>query len=291
VKEILVISGKGGTGKTFVTGSFAALASSAVFADCDVDAANLELIMRAEIEERHEFKASRKAFIDPDICTRCGLCQSLCRFGAISDELKVDPVSCEGCGVCYHACPVDAVNMKEIVSGHWFVSRTPYGYLVHARLGPAEENSGKLVAAVRSKAKDIARSTGARWLISDGPPGIGCPVMASMAGVSAALVVTEPSLTGIHDLKRVLELCNHFQVRPFVCINRWDLDEGNASRLEETCFRLSVKVVGKIAFDRVVTDSMVRGIPLVEHSDGLVSRQVRSVWESLTAEVDSVQES
>ncbi len=282
MKEVTLISGKGGTGKTSLAGSFAALSSNAVFTDCDVDAANLSLILRPVIQETHEFKASKEAFIRDEQCSRCGLCRDLCRFGAISKDFRVDPLFCEGCGVCYYACPDKAIDFEEVASGKWFISQTPYGPLVHARLGIAEENSGKLVTLVRNRAKEMARDENRNLIITDGPPGIGCPVIASLAGLSVALVVTEPTLSGAHDLERVLAVCRHFGVSACVCINRSDLDAENTQKIEEYCRRLAVPVVGKVPFDKVVTEAMVKGLSVVEYSDGTVSREIKKIWEEIT---------
>lgn len=282
MKEVTLISGKGGTGKTSLAGSFAALSSNAVFTDCDVDAANLSLILRPVIQETHEFKASNEAFIRDEQCSRCGLCRDLCRFGAISKDFRVGPLFCEGCGVCYHACPEKAIDFEEVASGKWFISQTPYGPLAHARLGIAEENSGKLVTLVRNRAKEMARDGNRNLIITDGPPGIGCPVIASLAGSSVALVVTEPTLSGAHDLERVLAVCRHFGVSACVCINRSDLDAENTQKIEEYCRRLAVPVVGKVPFDKVVTEAMVKGLPVVEYSDGTVSREIKKIWEEIT---------
>jgi len=280
VTEITVISGKGGTGKTSIAGSFAALAAGrAVFADCDVDAANLHLLMSPEAREEHEFSASRKARIDAGECSRCGVCVDACRFDAIQD-FRVDSLSCEGCGLCYHLCPERAVSMDEVVSGHWFISDTPYGTLVHARLGVAEENSGKLVTLVRKKAKEIANAEGRGWVITDGPPGIGCPVIASLAGASVALLVTEPTLSGMHDLERVLQVARHFDVPALVCINAFDLDVDNSRSIEERCRSDGVEVAGRIPLDRTVTDAMVAGCPVVEYDrNAPASRAILTLWE------------
>lgn len=284
MKEITVISGKGGTGKTSLVGSFAALARpNAVFVDADVDAANLSLITRPELQETHEFRASRHAFIDRELCQECALCRELCRFGAISDDYRVNPIDCEGCGVCYHACPHGAITFEEVLSGHWFVSNTPYGPLVHARLGIAEENSGKLVTAVRNKAAEVATAEKKEYLLIDGPPGIGCPVIASLSGVGAALIVTEPSLSGIHDLERVLAVCRHFQVPASVCINRFDLDEAGTGAIEEFCQKEGIMLAGKIPFDRAVVEAAVRGIPVVEYTGGPVSQRIEEVWERISS--------
>ena len=282
MREITLISGKGGTGKTSIAGSFAALSTSAVFTDCDVDAANLSLILRPVIQETHDFKASKEASIREEHCTRCGLCRELCRFEAISEDFQVDSLSCEGCGVCYYACPEEAIDFEEVVSGKWFISQTPYGPLVHARLGIAEENSGRLVTLVRNKAKEMAREENRNYVITDGPPGIGCPVIASLAGASVALVVTEPTLSGVHDLERVLAVCRHFDVSASVCINRSDLDAENTQRIEDYCKREGVPVVGKVPFDKVVTEAMVKGLSVVEYSDGAVSREIKKMWEKVS---------
>ena len=202
MKELVIISGKGGTGKTTFTASFAALAKQAVFADCDVDAADLHLLLHPEIQRREEFRSGSTAFIDQEKCTHCGRCQELCRFDAINDSHTIDPFSCEGCTVCFHFCPANAIDMRENLCGEWFISETQYGQMVHARLAPAEENSGKLVAIVRQQAKRIAEEQQKSLIVIDGPPGIGCPVISSLAGVDMVLVITEPTLSGIHDLQR-----------------------------------------------------------------------------------------
>jgi MinD superfamily P-loop ATPase len=212
MKQITVISGKGGTGKTTILASLAALVKRAVLVDADVDAADLHLLLKPQVRRREPFVASQVALIDPEKCDPCGKCAEACRFEAIRD-LQVDPISCEGCGVCFHVCPRGAILMKEVQSGEWFISQTRYGPMVHAKLGVAQENSGKLVTLVRKEAQRIAREGGYPLILIDGPPGIGCPVIASLGGVDAVLVVTEPSLSGIHDLERVLGVSRHFQVR------------------------------------------------------------------------------
>ena len=282
MKEIVILSGKGGTGKTTIVGSFAALAKGKVLADCDVDAADLHLLLSPSEKQKSEFWSGQVAHIDKDRCTECGLCQELCRFNAIND-FRVDPVSCEGCGFCSHICPVEAITMKENMSGYWFISDTRYGPLVHARLGIAQENSGKLVAAVRQQAKKIAEERNLDYTISDGPPGIGCPVISSLSGVSLALLVTEPTLSGIHDLERVLGVCQHFGVPALVCINKYDLNEENTQQIESSCLNQGVEIAGKISFDNIVTQSIVKGIPVVEYSDGRVTREIEKMWGTLSA--------
>ncbi len=277
MKEVIVLSGKGGTGKTSIVGSLAALAERKVLADCDVDAADLHLLLSPSVKQDNEFWSGQVAHIDPDECTQCGLCQELCRFHAIRN-FEVDRVSCEGCGFCFHICPVEAITMKENLSGHLFVSETRYGPLVHARLGIAQENSGKLVAQVRQQARRIAEKQGLDYIISDGPPGIGCPVISSLSGASLALLVTEPTLSGMHDLERVLGVCRHFGVLALVCINKYDINEDNTRQIENSCSAQGVEVAARIPFDNVVTEALVRGVPVVEYSDGRVSQEIEKLW-------------
>jgi MinD superfamily P-loop ATPase len=281
MKELVVLSGKGGTGKTSIVASFAALARSKVLADCDVDAADLHLVLQPMIRENHEFWSGQFAVIDEDKCTQCGLCQELCRFDAIHD-FKVDTISCEGCGFCSHICPAEAITMKENMSGHWFISDTKYGPLVHARLGIAQENSGKLVALVRQQARHIAESDDLDYVISDGPPGIGCPVISSLSGANLALLVTEPTQSGIHDLERVLNVCRHFGVPALVCINKYDINEDNTRKIEDYCLSQGLMAAAKIPFDNVFTESIVKGIPVVENSRDGVAKSIESLWQSIS---------
>lgn len=280
MKEIVILSGKGGTGKTSIVGCFAALAENKVMVDCDVDAADLHLIMQPVIREKHEFWSGQTAFIDEEKCTECGLCQNLCRFEAIK-IFEVDPISCEGCGFCSHICPVEAIIMKENLSGHWFISDTRYGPLVHARLGIAQENSGKLVAQVRQQARKLAEQNSFEYIICDGPPGIGCPVISSLSGASLALLVTEPTLSGIHDLERVIGVCQHFNVPATVCINKYDLNEENTRQIENFCRGKQVQIAAKIHFDNAVTEAIVAGLPLVEHYRGKVSEEMQNLWNNI----------
>jgi MinD superfamily P-loop ATPase len=281
MKELAVLSGKGGTGKTSIAGSLAVLAKNKVLADCDVDAADLHLLLEPVIKQKHEFWSGQVAVIDKEKCTQCGLCQEMCYFKAIAD-FRVDPVSCEGCGFCYRICPAEAITMEENLSGHWFISETKYGPLVHAQLGIARENSGKLVALVRQQAKEIAEKQGAACIISDGPPGIGCPVISSLSGASLALLVTEPTLSGIHDLERVLGVCRHFNVPALVCINKYDINEDNARQIENYCLKQGVEVTSKIPFDNAVTEAMIKGLPVVEYSDSPVSQEINLLWQNIT---------
>ena len=277
MKELVVLSGKGGTGKTSIVGSFASLSKSKVLVDCDVDAADLHLILNPTARDKHEFWSGQVAFIDREKCNECGLCQELCRFDAIRD-FKVDHVSCEGCGFCSHICPVEAITMEDNLSGQWFISDTGYGPLVHARLGIAQENSGKLVAHVRQQGRKLAEKDGIDYIISDGPPGIGCPVISSLSGAGLALLVTEPTLSGIHDLERVIGVCLHFGVPVMVCINKYDLNEDNTHRIESYCLEQGLEIAGRISFDNAVTESIVRGIPVVEYSRDNVTHEIESLW-------------
>jgi len=276
----VVLSGKGGTGKTSIVGAFAAIAQSKVLADCDVDAADLHLLLSPETKEENEFWSGQVAFIDEERCTECGLCQEVCHFDAIED-FKVDPVSCEGCSFCYHVCPAEAITMKEQLAGHWFISDTRYGPLVHAKLGIAQENSGKLVAMVRQQAKAIAQQQGLDYIITDGPPGIGCPVISSLSGANLALLVTEPTLSGIHDLERVLGVCHHFGIPALVCINKYDINEDNARQIESYCLSQGVEVASKIPFDTIVIEALVQGLPIVEYSQGKITQEIETLWQAV----------
>ena len=280
MKEVVVLSGKGGTGKTSIAGSLAALAKNKVLVDCDVDAADLHLLLQPIAKEKHEFWSGQVAFIDEQKCNQCGLCQELCRFNAIMD-LKVNTTSCEGCGFCSRICPAEAIAMKENMAGHWILSDSKYGTLVHARLGIAQENSGKLVALVRQQARQLAEKDGFDCIISDGPPGIGCPVISSLSGVSLALIVTEPTLSGIHDMERVLGVCQHFGVPALVCINKYDINEENTKAIHDYCRANGVEVVAMIPFDNAVTEAMVKGLSVVEYSDGRVAREIKSLWQNI----------
>lgn len=245
--------------------------------DCDVDAPDLHLLLHPEKREEHEFWSGMTAVIDDDKCNQCGLCQTVCRQKAIAD-FSVDALSCEGCGFCYRVCPVGAVSMKDVLSGHWFVSDTRYGTLVHASLGAGRENSGKLVATVRQHARLTAEKTGAGVIISDGPPGTGCPVISSLSGADLALLVTEPTMSGMHDLKRVLEVCRHFGVTALACINKYDINEDKTREVEEWCSKVDLEVGGRIPFDEVVTEATVNGKPVTEMGETRAGRGIRELW-------------
>ena len=281
MKQITVISGKGGTGKTVLTASFSALAKNKVMADCDVDAADLHLLLHPVIKERHDFEGGVTAKIDEEVCIRCRKCIDICRFDAITDKIKVDPISCEGCALCSRICPVEAIKMEDNICGEWFVSETKYGPLVHAKLGIAEENSGKLVTKVRQIAKEIAKNKGMDYVIIDGPPGIGCPVIASLTGVDVAVIVTEPTLSGIHDMERVLDVASHFEVDSKVVVNKYDLNIDNSKQIMSFCREKNIELAGLIPFSREVSESIVKGITIVEYMQNDVSKEIISIWQKI----------
>ncbi|MBL7073352.1 MAG: ATP-binding protein [Candidatus Omnitrophica bacterium] len=285
MKQIVIASGKGGTGKTVITGAFAALAENKVMADCDVDAADLHLILKPSVKEKHIFKSGKTAFIDKTKCTKCGKCVKLCRFSAISDSYIVDGISCEGCAFCAFACPADAIEMKENVAGEWFVSDTRFGSMVHAKLGIAEENSGKLVSVVRKRARELAQETNADWVIVDGAPGIGCAVIASFSGADCAVIVTEPTLSGLHDADRVIRVAKHFGILVKVIVNKYDLNEDMTKKIEEYCKKNEITLLGKIPFDKCVVESMVAGKTILEHESGIARKPVIAAWRKLLKEI------
>jgi MinD superfamily P-loop ATPase len=280
VKQLTVLSGKGGTGKTTITASFAVLARNAILADCDVDAPDLHMLLHPQIIETKEFKGSKLAVINDTKCAGCGLCREKCGFGAIAEDIKVNPFACEGCGVCTVVCPLDAIILTEKISGHAYISKTKYGFMSHALLCPGESNSGKLVTLVRQNAKMLAEKEHTDLILIDGSPGIGCPVIASVTGADAALVITEPTMSGIHDLERILRLLKHFDVQPFVCINMHDINRDNTARIEDFCGKSGINVVGKIPFNQIVTEAMMCGKTVVEYSpQNEVSKEIRDMWD------------
>jgi len=291
-QELLVISGKGGTGKTSVVGAFAALAEHKVLADCDVDAADLHLLLSPKVREAHDFSASKEALIHGEHCIGCERCIAVCRFDALSmvDGVAiVDPIACEGCGVCAHICPEGTITMEDVISGNWYLSETKYGPMVHAELGIAQENSGKLVALVRREAKKLAQRAGCKYVIIDGPPGIGCPVISAIAQVDLALIVSEPTAAGIHDLERVLALADHFGVETAAAINKYDLDLARTDQIEEYCRGRGTPVVGKIPFDEAVVKAVVEGVPLMAYDpDGQAAQEMRTMWMNVVEYLDAL---
>jgi len=282
MKELVILSGKGGTGKTSLTAAFASLAGDCLLCDADVDAADLHLLMQPDIHRKTDFMGGGIAAIDPQRCTQCGTCIEMCRWSAIGPDFVVDEIECEGCGVCVDFCPERAIDFPPQVCGQWYISDTRFGPMVHARLGIAEENSGKLVTLVRQQASQLAREKGIDLLITDGPPGVGCPVIAAIGGASSALIVTEPTVSGIHDMKRAIELCQHFKVPVMVCINKYDLNSENSSQIEAMAREGSLPVVGRVPYDSVFTRAMVQGKTLFEYDgDGSAAEHLRSVWKTI----------
>jgi len=278
VKQLTVISGKGGTGKTTVTAAFASLAKNAVLADCDVDAADLHLILNPEIRETMEFKGLKMARKDPDKCISCGKCLEHCRFNAIDEDFNIKSTGCEGCGVCEFVCPAKAIELVDRISGHAYLSETRFGPMAHAALKTAEEASGMLVSLVRENAKRLAREQGRELIIIDGPPGIGCPVISAIAGVDIVLVVSEPTVSGVHDAERVLGVAKHFRIPAMMLVNKADLNLQMADKLERFCLDSGVKLAGRLPYDNVTTEAMIAGKTVIEHSDGPFSAELRAIW-------------
>lgn len=284
MKELVILSGKGGTGKTSLTASFAVLASGSLMCDADVDAADLHLLMQPEIKTQTDFEGGGVAIIDPERCSGCGTCIDMCRWEAINSEFFVDEIACEGCGVCVDFCPEKAIDFPTKTCGQWFISDTRFGPMVHARLGIAEENSGKLVTLVRQQAKQLAEEKGIDLIITDGPPGVGCPVIASVGGATSTLIVAEPTVSGIHDMSRAVELCQHFKVPVMVCINKFDLNLENSDKIEKIANDAGLPVVGRVPFDPDFTHAMVQGKTLIEYdARGPASESVRQVWSAIMA--------
>ncbi len=282
MKEIVIISGKGGTGKTSIIAAFASLAKNKVLCDADVDAADLHLIMDPEITERHDFESGRTAIINQDKCTECGLCRDLCRWNAISEDFVVDSIECEGCGVCCYFCPEEAIDFPLNTCGEWYLSESRFGPMAHARLGIAEENSGKLVSLIRQEGKKLVEEKNLSLLLTDGPPGIGCPVIASMGGATAVLIVTEPTVSGRHDMERVAELAAFFKIPAMMCVNKFDLNPSQGEAIEAFARERNVGVIGRVPFDPAFTNAMVQGKTIVEfdsQSEGCVA--VKTIWENL----------
>jgi MinD superfamily P-loop ATPase len=287
MKELVVISGKGGTGKTSLLAAFAALAQNKVLCDGDVDAADLHLIMDPHIRERHNFQSGHTAIIDKDKCTECGMCRDLCRWNAISEDYVVDPIECEGCGVCHYFCPEEAIDFPLNTCGEWFLSETRFGPMAHARLGIAEENSGKLVTLIRQEGKKLAEAKHLDLLLTDGPPGVGCPVIASLGGATAVLIVTEPTVSGRHDMKRVAELAAFFKIPAMVCVNKFDLNPDEGQVIEAFARERNITSMGRIPFDSAFTQSMVQGKTIFEY-DGKseAARAVRELWARIEEQLE-----
>lgn len=282
MKELVVLSGKGGTGKTSLMAALASMDQGSVLCDADVDAADLHLLLSPDVQQKTDFMGGSIAEIDLDQCTQCGYCIELCRFDAISDDFVVDDISCEGCGVCVDLCPDQAIDFPIQKCGEWYISDTRFGAMVHARLGIAEENSGKLVTLVRQEARKLAEDRRLELILTDGPPGVGCPVIASVGGATALLVVTEPTVSGLHDMQRVLELAAHFKVPCLVCINKFDLNLDQTAAIEVLAKERGIPVVGKIPFDPRFTESMVQGKTIFEYDpESELGETLKKLWDTV----------
>jgi MinD superfamily P-loop ATPase len=287
MKELIVISGKGGTGKTSLMAAFSSLAANKVLCDADVDAADLHLIMDPTVVRRADFQSGNSAVINKDLCTGCDLCREMCRFQAISADYVVNPIDCEGCGVCVYFCPETAIDFPENTCGEWFVSDTRFGPMVHARLGIAEENSGKLVTLVRREAKKISEEKNLDLILTDGPPGVGCPVIASIGGASAVLIVTEPTVSGKHDLERVAQLADHFKVPAMICVNKFDINLELTREIEKYAATKGLPCLGRIPFDPVFTQAMIQAQTVFEYDgQSTVGQAIRSTWQQLAEKLE-----
>jgi MinD superfamily P-loop ATPase len=294
VKQLVVLSGKGGTGKTSVTAAFAHLASQGdapiplVLADADVDAANLELVLDPQMEMQTNFWGGQVAQIDPRLCGGCGTCETVCRFDAVyphslhGEGYGIDPIACDGCAACVVQCPETAITMQPQLAGEWFRSQSRYGPLFHAALRPAQENSGKLVTVVKQNARLLAMDESIPLVLVDGPPGIGCPVISAVSGADLALIVAEPTAAGIHDMVRVLQTTHHFGVKALVCINKADIYPAGTEQIEAFCWEQNLEVIGRIPFDTRVTEAMVQGQPVTAFQpESPASQALRAVWQSV----------
>jgi MinD superfamily P-loop ATPase len=293
MQELVVLSGKGGTGKTTVTGALAALWLRVVLVDCDVDAANLHLITRPQVRREYSFTASSRANVDMAKCNQCGICLDYCRFKAIGtdgDSFYVDQLACEGCALCSHICPEKAIELHLVESGKWLVSDTPFGPLLDGRLAPAQGNSGKLVTLLRSKAQELARSRDIELTIIDGPPGIGCPTVASITGASYALIVTEPSQSAFHDLLRVIELIRHFGIPIGICINKCDINADITEEIEGFALESGIRVLAKLPYQTAVTRAQTEKRTIVESTDGELVDQIAYLHDGLVRELKQLRE-
>lgn len=282
IRELVVVSGKGGTGKTSITAAFASLAHKSVLCDADVDAADLHLLMTPTVRKKRDFMGGCLAEIRKDDCVECDRCRELCRFEAISEDYVVDAINCEGCGVCVDLCPEQAINFPVQKCGEWFISDTRFGPMVHARLGIAEENSGKLVSLVRQETKKLAEERGREFILTDGPPGIGCPVISSIGGATALAIIVEPTVSGLHDMKRVAELAGHFKVPGIVCVNKYDLNMEMTKKIEAYGLERNMTLLGRIPFDPVFTWAMIEGKNVLEYApDSEAAQSIREAWQKI----------
>ena len=285
MKQITIVSGKGGTGKTSITSAFASIAKNKILVDCDVDAADLFLTTQPTVIESHEYEGGKIAVIDPEVCTNCGICEELCRFDAISvvdGQTTISEFSCDGCKLCEIACPVDAITLEENMDSRWYKSETRFGPMIHAKLGIGEDNSGKLVTVIRDVAAKIAKEQEYNTVLIDGPPGIGCPVISTLTGVDIALMVTEPTLSGMHDLNRLIELAKGFKLKSYVLINKFDLNTDISDEIDVLCQENGLEVLAKVPFNRDFVDAMVNQQTVVEYAPKSdLSITLKEVWRRL----------
>lgn len=291
MKQLVILSGKGGTGKTSLTAAFANLARNgsppinAILADADVDAANLELVTQPKRLETHEFIGGEIAVINPNLCHACGICEQVCRFDAIippdssQSFYRIDPIACDGCAACVYQCPEYAITMQPQKAGNWYHSLSLYGDLYHADLIPAQENSGKLVTIVKQNGRLRALDTGAQLLIVDGPPGIGCPVISAVAGADLGVIVTEPTPAGSHDMERALQTIQHFRFPALVIINKADLNPQKTNEIKNYCKENQVEVLGEIPYDPIISECMKQGVDIISYnSTSPASQAIQTIW-------------
>ena len=281
MKEIVILSGKGGTGKTTLTASLSVLVKDKIIADCDVDAPDLHLLLSPEIKERKDFKGGTEVKINNEECIECGLCRELCKFEAISEDFIIDDFLCEGCGLCFHACPQKAIKMEIQTSGYIYLSQTRYGEFVHAQLFPGEENSGRLSAEVKNMAREIGIRKNKKYIIIDGPPGIGCPVISSLSGADLAIIITEPTQSGISDLERIIQLSQFFKIESKIIINKYDINPRISEEIEKFGYRTGIEILSKIPFSEEVVEALKNKIPVAEYSKGIVYREILKIKEKI----------
>ncbi|WP_319759220.1 ATP-binding protein [Maridesulfovibrio sp.] len=283
MKQLVVISGKGGTGKTSVVAGLASVGPKKVLADCDVDAADLHLILHPEIKEKHDFYSGERPEINPELCTQCGLCVEHCKFDAISTDFNVMPEKCEGCGVCSYVCPVEAVSVNPRLCGQWFQSETRFGQMIHAELGIGEENSGKLVTTVRNASAEIGEELGAELVLVDGSPGVGCPVIASLTNADLAVFVAEPTISAVHDLKRVHKLCEHFKIPSMAIINKCGINSGQEAEIRSFCAEKDILLAGELPYDTIFSKAQLAGQSVVEFDPEGMGKKIEAIWNKMEA--------
>lgn len=281
MKEVVIVSGKGGTGKTSIASSLAKLIERKVIVDADVDAPDLHIILKPDIRKKNPFYGMKRARIIKEKCTRCHLCIDRCRFDAISEDYEVDPIACDGCKVCYYICPPKAIVMEDVIAGYWFLSETKYGPFYHGILEIGEENSGKLIAYIRRQAQITASKDDFPIILTDGPPGTGCPVNSSLTGAHIGIAVAEPTRSGLHDMKRIIDVIEHFHVKPLIIVNKFDINEKISKEIEDYLRERRIELLGKIPFDPAVTKAQVMGIPVVSLNNSPAAEAIKRIYEKL----------